>query len=80
MISNILIYLTLKPLISTFGTLPPELLTDSELVGFYEAVWHSRNSVHMVMIKLLIFTGLRNAELSQIRLKHVDLDLCQIRI
>jgi integrase/recombinase XerD len=58
----------------------PELLTDSELVGFYEAVWQARNSVHMVMIKLLIFTGLRNAELSQIRLKHVDLDQCQIRI
>jgi integrase/recombinase XerD len=34
----------------------------------------------MVMIKLLIFTGLRNAELAQIRLKHVDLDQCQIRI
>jgi integrase/recombinase XerD len=58
----------------------PELLTDSELVGFYEAVWHTRNSVHMVMIKLLIYTGLRNAELSQIRLKHVDLDQCQVRI
>lgn len=58
----------------------PELLTDSELVGFYEAVWHARNSVHMVMIKLLIFTGLRNAELSQIRLKHIDVDQCQIRI
>lgn len=58
----------------------PELLTDSELVGFYEAVWHTRNSVHMVMIKLLIYTGLRNAELSQIQLKHVDLDQCQVRI
>jgi integrase/recombinase XerD len=58
----------------------PELLTDSELVGFYEAVWHARNSVHMVMIKLLIFTGLRIAELSRIRLKHVDLDQCQIRV
>jgi hypothetical protein len=23
----------------------PELLTDSELVGFYEEVWHVRNSV-----------------------------------
>lgn len=56
----------------------PELLTDSELVAFYEAVWHARNSVHMVMIKLLIFTELRNAELSQIRLKHVDLDQCHI--
>ena len=41
----------------------PELLPDHELLGFYEAVWHARNPTHMIMIKLLIFTGLRNAEL-----------------
>jgi hypothetical protein len=29
----------------------PELLTDHELVGFYEAVWHARNPTHMIMIK-----------------------------
>ena len=51
----------------------PELLTDSELVGFYEAVWHARNSAHLVMVKLLIFTGLRNAELAQIRLQTLTL-------
>jgi integrase len=52
----------------------PELLTDHELVGFYEAVWHARNPTHMIMIKLLIFTGLRNAELARVRLQDVDLD------
>ena len=40
----------------------PELLTDHELVNFYEAVWQARNKTHMIMIKLLIFTGLRNAD------------------
>jgi integrase/recombinase XerD len=32
----------------------PELLTDHELVGFYEAVWHARNPTHMIMIKLVL--------------------------
>ena len=40
----------------------PELLTDEELVAFYEKVWQAHNTTHMVMIKLLIFTGVRNAE------------------
>jgi len=58
----------------------PQLLTDQELIAFYEAVWKARNPKHMVMIKLLVFTGLRNAELARIRLQDVDLDHCQIFI
>jgi len=58
----------------------PELFTDHELVGFYEAVWHARNPTHMIMIKLLIFTGLRNAELARVRLQDVDLDHCQLHV
>lgn len=58
----------------------PELLTDDELLSFYEAVWHARQPVHMVMIKLLIFTGIRNAELASVRLKDVDLNNSQLRI
>ena len=58
----------------------PELLTDHELVGFYEAVWHARNPTHMIMIELLIFTGLRNAELARVRLQDVDLDHCQLHV
>jgi integrase/recombinase XerD len=58
----------------------PELLTDEELVSYYEAVWNARNPQHMVMLKLLIFTGLRNAELAGLRLQDVDLNNRQIRI
>jgi integrase/recombinase XerD len=58
----------------------PQLLTDRELVAFYEAVWQARNPKHMVMIKILIFTGLRNAELARVRLQDVDLDQCHIRV
>jgi integrase/recombinase XerD len=58
----------------------PALLTDPELVAFYEAVWQARNPQHMIMIKLLLFTGLRNAELAHVQLRDVDLDHCQIRV
>lgn len=58
----------------------PELLTDQELVAFYEAVWNARNTSHLVMIKLLIYTGIRNAELTNIQIKDVDLTNCTVRI
>lgn len=58
----------------------PELLTDSELVAFYEAVWNARNTSHLVMIKLLIYTGIRNAELTNVQIKDADLTNCTVRI
>ena len=58
----------------------PELLTDTELVAFYEAVWNARQLTHGVMLKLLIFTGIRNGELVRLRLTDVDLQNCQVRI
>ena len=58
----------------------PELLTDQELMAFYDAVFRARNRKHAAMIKLLIFTGVRNAELAQIRLIDIDLEGLQIRI
>lgn len=58
----------------------PQLLTEKELISFSEAVWKARNRTHMVLIKLLIFTGLRNAELANIRLQDVDLDQCEIQV
>ena len=47
---------------------------------FYEAVWHARNPTHMIVVKLLIFTGLRNAELARVRLQDMDLDHCQVHV
>ena len=58
----------------------PELLTEVELVAFYEAIWHARQLTHTVMLKLLLFTGMRNAELVHLRATDVDLQTCQIRI
>jgi integrase/recombinase XerD len=58
----------------------PELLTDTELVALYEAIWQTRQLTHLVMLKLLLFTGIRNAELVQLRLTDVDVQTCQVRI
>lgn len=58
----------------------PVLLTDVELVAFYNAIWRARQLTHAVMLKLLLFTGMRNAELVQLRSTDVDLQTCQIRI
>jgi hypothetical protein len=56
----------------------PELLTNHELVGFYETVWHACNPTHMVMIKLPIYTGSRNAKLARVRRQDAYLDHCQL--
>jgi integrase/recombinase XerD len=58
----------------------PELLTDAELVAFYDTVWQAQQLTHVVMLKLLLFTGIRNAELAQLRITDVDLQTCQVRI
>jgi integrase/recombinase XerD len=58
----------------------PELMTEDELNRFYKAVWHTSNRMHMVMLKLMLFTGIRNAELANLTLKDVDLDSMRIRI
>jgi integrase/recombinase XerD len=58
----------------------PELMTENELNQFYKAVWQASNRSHMVMMKLILFTGIRNEELVNITLKDVDLDSMRIRI
>jgi integrase/recombinase XerD len=58
----------------------PELLTNDELKRFYDATWKGFNRFHVVMLKLLLFTGIRNAELAEIMLADVDLDQMKIRI
>jgi integrase/recombinase XerD len=50
------------------------------LVAFYEAIWQARQLTHVVMLKVLLLTGIRNAELTHLRLTDVDLHTCQLRI
>jgi len=58
----------------------PKLLTNDELKRFYDTVWQGFNRVHVVMLKLLLFTGIRNAELVNIKVADVDLEQMKIRI
>ena len=58
----------------------PALLTEAELVAFYDAVWTAQHLTHVTMLKLLLVTGLRNAELVHLRLTDVDLHAGHVRI
>jgi integrase/recombinase XerD len=58
----------------------PELLTEEELTRFYETVWSAADRTHTVMIKLLLFTGIRNSELANLTLRDVDISELRIRI
>ena len=58
----------------------PDVPTEAELRRYYEVVWQSQNMGDLVLIKTLLYTGVRVSELVRIRLNDVDLDRCQIRI
>ena len=58
----------------------PDLMTEDELKRFYKAVWNASNRSHMVMLKLILYTGIRNEELVNITIQDVDLDSMKIRI
>lgn len=58
----------------------PYVPSATELRRYYQAVWHGRRRGDVVLIKMLLYTGVRVAELVAIRLDEVDLDACRIRI
>jgi len=58
----------------------PYVPTEDEIRRYYQTVWHGRRGGDIVLIKTLLYTGVRVAELVAIRLDDVDLDECRIRI
>ena len=58
----------------------PYVPTEEEIHKYYEAVWKSRNMKHVLMIKTLLYTGVRVSELIHIKLGEIDFDRCQIRV
>ena len=58
----------------------PELLTDKELQAFYETVFSASNRTHMVMIKLLIFTGVRKKCRQSLHFYRNDKHFSNIRL
>lgn len=58
----------------------PNVPTEEEIQRYYQAVWQAKNVQDMVLIKTLLYTGVRVSELVKIKLSDVDLERCQIRI
>ncbi|MFA1385207.1 tyrosine-type recombinase/integrase [Legionella pneumophila] len=58
----------------------PYVPTEEELKQYYHAVWQTKNIKHMVLIKVLLYTGIRVQELVNIQIADIDYDRCQIRI
>jgi len=58
----------------------PYVPSEDEIRRYYQAVWRARRPGDVVLIKTLLYTGVRVSELVNIRLADVDLDRCQIKI
>jgi integrase/recombinase XerD len=67
------------PVTTTLKKLPL-IPTEEEIKKYYEAVWQAKNIEHMVMIKTLLYTGIRVSELIRVKISDVDFERCQIRI
>jgi integrase/recombinase XerD len=58
----------------------PYVPSEEEIKKYYEVVWHSQNIKHMIMIKIMLYTGVRVGELIKIKIEDISLNQCQIRI
>lgn len=57
----------------------PYVPTEDEIKRYYEAVWKAKNFQDMMIIKTLLYTGVRVSELINIKLTDIDFHRCQIR-
>lgn len=58
----------------------PYVPTEEEIRLFYKVIWESNDLISMLVVKVLIYTGVRVSELVNITLNDVDLSACQIKI
>lgn len=58
----------------------PYVPSEDEIRRYYHTVWQARNAGDIVLIKTLLYTGVRVSELVTIRLSEVDFERCQIRV
>lgn len=58
----------------------PYVPTEEEIKRYYEVVWNSKNFQDMLIIKTLLYTGIRVSELINIKIEHINLNECQIKI
>ena len=58
----------------------PYVPKEDEIQKYYEIVWKSKNIQDIVIIKILLYTGIRVSELIRLKKSDVDLNSCQIII
>lgn len=58
----------------------PYVPSEEEIRRYYETAWKTRKPSDMVLIKTLLYTGVRVSELVAIKLADIDFDRCQLRI
>jgi integrase/recombinase XerD len=58
----------------------PYVPTEDEIKNYYTTVWNAKRFQDMLIIKALIYTGVRVNELINIKLNDIDLSNCQIRV
>jgi integrase/recombinase XerD len=58
----------------------PYVPTEEEIKKYYSTVWKSKNMQHVVIIKTLLYTGIRVTELINVKINDIDIDACQIKI
>jgi integrase/recombinase XerD len=58
----------------------PYVPSEDEIRRYYQTVWHAQRNGDIILIKTLLYTGVRVAELVAIGIDDVDLDAYQIRI
>lgn len=54
--------------------------TEEEISLYYETVWQAQNMMHVILLKTLLYTGVRVSELVNIEIDHIDFKKLQIEI
>ena len=58
----------------------PYVPSAEEIKQYYDVVWDNQNKKHMVMIRLLLYTGMKIGELVRIKIGDVKLQKCIVII
>ena len=49
----------------------PYVPTTEEIKRYYDVVWNNQNTKHMIIVKMLLYTGIKISELVKIKLEDV---------
>jgi len=58
----------------------PYVPSEEEIRRYYDAVWNNQNIKHMIIVKLLLYTGIKISELVKIKIGDIKLQKCVIHI